>query len=346
MTMRFDEADFFEAGALQLDPALVVVRGLSEDAEDEVVTLSVTAPEDGEAIEDGPTAPSGVSELVGEEVVAAAVTTVAPTAEPSFYELWDIQLKVDLNRQAFLDVTLPMLDAYDALGLSTITLQNSQLDGVLDVRMFGPEIDATGEVTILRGEVLMMNKSFGLQDGLIVFSGQPIDNPNIEIVAVHKTQSHGDISVTVTQSAEAPAVNFSSDEGYSITSILSILLTGQSAEDLGATGSGAMQQIGTFLSSQAGGVLSSKASSASKTSLIDSLSFGSLEDQLLSDIKVGTSVGDRGFLELQWNLGAAAEENGGSQTEISFEYAFTRRLEGEIHIGNDRSADVYYTIRF
>ncbi|MEY3212771.1 MAG: hypothetical protein RIT28_3252 [Pseudomonadota bacterium] len=346
MSMRFDEADFFEAGALQLDPALVVVRGLSEDADDEVVSLSVAAPDGGEATNDDPTAPIGVTELVGEEVVAAAVTTVAPTAEPSFYELWDIRLNVDLNRQAFLDVTLPMLDAYDALGLSTITLQNSQLDGVLDVRMFGPEIDATGEVTILRGEVLMMNKSFGLQDGLIVFSGQPIDNPNIEIIAVHKTQSHGDISVSVTQSAEAPAVNFSSDEGYSITSILSILLTGQSAEDLGATGSGAMQQIGTFLSSQAGGVLSSKASSASKTSLIDSLSFGSLEDQLLSDIKVGTSVGDRGFLELQWNLGAAAEENGGSQTEISFEYAFTRRLEGEIHIGNDRSADVYYTIRF
>jgi hypothetical protein len=328
-------------GALRLDPALVVVRGLTEAADDEVVTLSVAAP-----VGEGATAPSGVTELVGEEVVAAAVNTVAPTAEPSFYELWDIRLNVDLNRQAFLDVTLPMLDAYDALGLSTITLQNSQLDGILDLRMFGEDIDATGEVTILRGEVLMMNKSFSLQDGLIVFSGQPIDNPNIEIVAVHKTQSHGDISVSVTQSAEAPAVNFSSDEGHSITSILSILLTGQSAEDLGSTGSGAMQQIGTFLSSQAGGVLSSKASSASKTSLIDSLSFGSLEDQLLSDIKVGTSVGDRGFLELQWNLGAAAEENGGSQTEISFEYAFTRRLEGEIHIGNDRSADLYYTIRF
>ncbi|MBK9647640.1 MAG: translocation/assembly module TamB domain-containing protein [Deltaproteobacteria bacterium] len=341
MTMRFEESDFFEAGALRLDPALVVVRGLNEEAEAELVTVDVA--EGGDA---DPTAPVGVSELVGEEVIAAAVTTVAPTAEPSFYELWDIRLNVDLNRQAFLDVTLPMLDAYDALGLSTITLQNSQLDGVLDVRMLGEEIDATGEVTILRGEILMMNKSFGLQDGLIIFSGQPIDNPNIEIVAVHKTQSHGDISVNVSQSAEAPNVSFTSDEGYSITSILSILLTGQSAEDLGTTGAGAMQQIGTFLSSQAGGVLSSKASSASKTSLIDSLSFGSLEDQLLSDIKVGTSVGDRGFLELQWNLGASAEENGGSQTEISFEYAFTRRLEGEIHIGNDRSADVYYTIRF
>ncbi|MCK6521330.1 translocation/assembly module TamB domain-containing protein [Myxococcota bacterium] len=342
MSLRFDESDFFEAGALQLDPALVVMRGLAEDGEPVSVSGegSAAAGEGGEAAEDS------LSQLVGEEVVAAAVTTVAPTAEPSFYELWDIQLNVDLNRQAFLEVTLPMLDAYDALGLSTITLQNSQLDGVLDVRMFGEDIDATGEVTILRGEVLMMNKSFGLQDGLIVFSGQPIDNPNIEIVAVHKTQSHGDISVNVSQSAEAPNVSFSSDEGYSITSILSILLTGQSVEDLGATGAGAMQQIGTFLSSQAGGVLSSKASSASKTSLIDSLSFGSLEDQLLSDIKVGTSVGDRGFLELQWNLGASADENGGSQTEISFEYAFTRRLEGEIHIGNDRSADLYYTIRF
>ena len=347
MSMRFEESDFFETGALQLDPALVVVRGLTDDAEDEVVTVSVSAaPGGGVAADADPTAQSGVPELVGEGVIAAAVTTVAPTAEPSFYELWDIQLNVDLNRQAFLDVTLPMLDAYDALGLSTITLQNSQLDGVLDVRMFGDEIDATGEVTILRGEVLMMNKSFGLQDGLIVFSGQPIDNPNLEIVAVHQTQSHGDISVNVSQSAEAPVISFTSDEGYSITSILSILLTGQSVEDLGTTGAGAMQQIGTFLSSQAGGVLSSKASSASKTSLIDSLSFGSLEDQLLSDIKVGTSVGDRGFLELQWNLGAAAEENGGSQTEISFEYAFTRRLEGEIHIGNDRSADLYYTIRF
>ena len=341
MSLRFDESDFFEAGALQLDPALVVVRGLAEEGDAVSVSGGAQAAEGGD-----PGAQVQVSELVGEELVAAAVTTVAPTAEPSFYELWDIRLNVDLNRQAFLDVTLPMLDAYDALGLSTITLQNSQLDGELDVRMFGEDIDATGEVTILRGEVLMMNKSFGLQDGLIVFSGQPIDNPNIEIVAVHKTQSHGEISVNVSQSAEAPNVSFTSDEGYSITSILSILLTGQSVEDLGATGAGAMQQIGTFLSSQAGGVLSSKASSASKTSLIDSLSFGSLEDQLLSDIKVGTSVGDRGFLELQWNLGAAADENGGSQTEISFEYAFTRRLEGEIHIGNDRSADVYYTIRF
>ncbi|MCB9793096.1 MAG: translocation/assembly module TamB domain-containing protein [Alphaproteobacteria bacterium] len=263
---------------------------------------------------------------------------------PPFWWDFDIQLSIDLARKATLDVTVPLLETYDALNLSTMQLKDTVLDGVIDFRMYRDLLTIVGAVNTRRGTVTVMNEDFELsEESTLTFSGQEYTNPALDITATHDAGGYGLIDVRITQSVELPSIEFVSDQGYSITDVLSILLIGRPTTDLGQAGAGVLGDITSFLASQASGALSDQFEVFGGGSIVDSFQVGSDANAVFSSVKLGSTIGDRAYLELQLNRDPDEDE---APTELTLEYVLTRRLEGVLHVGGENSADVYANWRF
>lgn len=274
-----------------------------------------------------------------------AVAEARQALEQPFYHPWDIRVDIDLNRQLFLNVTLPMLDAYDALGLSTVQITDAQVDGQLALHMEGDTLDATGDLETLRGAVVVFNEDFELASGQLSFAGQEVTNPVLDILAVRDSGAYGDIAVRITQTAENPDLEFSAEGSYTLTDIMSILMLGRPTSELSDANSGALNSIMAFVTSQATGALLQKTGTGGG-SLLDTVSFDTVQ-QGLPSVTVGSAVGDQGFLELTLNFRADEDE---PDVEANLEWSFSRRLEGALYLGvgdvRTYSADLYYTRRF
>lgn len=298
------EADFFDSGALELDPAIQVIR-------------------------------TGV-----------ATTSSTKDKEPPFYYPWAVLVNVDLNRSATIEVTVPLLDTYDSLGLSSMTLDDTELDGQIRYHQVKDTIEIFGDIRTLRGAVEVMGNNFELREGDISFSGETYTNPTLDILAVLDTSSYGEVSVKVSQTAEHPAIDFASDAGYSITDILAILLMGRPTSELGQANSGGLSDIFAFASTQATGVLTQQAEIfGGRGSLVDSFQVGGSDSQMVSTFTFGRSLGDRAYVEVEFNRDPDPAA-GDYPTEVGLEYVLNRRLEAVFRVGGESSADIYANWRF
>ncbi|MCB9766175.1 MAG: translocation/assembly module TamB domain-containing protein [Alphaproteobacteria bacterium] len=275
----------------------------------------------------------------------AAIVATRKEEAPPFYHPWDINLDVDLNRTAILDVTVPLLDTYDSLKLSSLSLGAGTLDGQITYTMHGDDIGITGTVTVLRGTVTVMANDFDLDEGTIIFSGQSYTNPTLDISAVHNAGSYGDITVKIGKTVDSPSIDFLSDDGYSLSDIMSILLLGRPTEALGQSSGGGLAEISAFALTQTSGLVSQQLEIfGGGGSLVDSLQVSSDDNQLFSSVRFGRTFGDRIYVEIEFNNFDEDEDE--ALVEATLEYVITRRLEGVLNLGAENSADLYANWRF
>ncbi|MCP4806480.1 MAG: hypothetical protein GY884_14155 [Proteobacteria bacterium] len=258
--------------------------------------------------------------------------------EPAFYHPWDIQLGVDLNRRARLNVVVPFLDSYgDALGLATIRLAEADLDGVLDVRLHEDVVEVLGEVTTLRGTVEVVNNDFALQTGTILFGGGSYLNPTLDLHAKRQAGRYGVIEVFIGQTVDVPTLEFASEENYTTTDILSILLFGQSTAELtGGLG---------VLTSGFTGVLTEQLESIGTRRVVDSFSIDSGSSGAVGGVRAGWQVGSKGWVEVAWRSADEREDNE-SPYSVTAQWLLTRRLQAEFSVDEEPSADLLATWRF
>lgn len=260
---------------------------------------------------------------------------------PPFYYPWDIEVDVDLNRSTRLDITVPLFDGYDeALKLSELRLKNAVLDGKITYLQREDFYDAKGTVDIIRGSMELINKAFNLDDGCeIQFSGSEIENPTINFKASRTEGAYGTIGVGVTGTVENPELTFTSSEGYSNTDILTILLLGVPSSEIGGNGGDTALALAT---AQLTGALTEQLESSAQFSLVDSVQLNNTSGQGF-DLVVGKSVGNKGYLELEYNSAPEEDENG---LDATFDFVVTRRLTFQVGYDEELSSDLFYTYRF
>ncbi len=262
---------------------------------------------------------------------------------PPFYWPWDIRLDIDLNRSTHLSVVVPFLDAYGALGLTNIRLENALLDGQLAFGMQRDEIDVLGAVSTLRGDIEVVNSDFDLQEGTITFAGDDYLNPTLDLRAARVAGKYGLIEVIVQQTVEQPVLEFRSDNSaYTTTDILSILLIGRPASESGQSGGGLPAVTGLLtnqLEEAAGSVDFGR-------QLVDNFAIDAGSTSALGAVRVGWQVGNRGYLEVAWRNSAELTDEGETNFDVTLDWVINRRLQAELSLNQEAAADVFATWRF
>ena len=275
-------------------------------------------------------------QLVREEQQLAALIE---EGQP-FYYPWDIQVDVDLNRSMRLDITVPLFDGYDeALKLSELRLKNAVMDGQITYLQREDFYDAKGNVNIVRGSLELINKAFNLDEGELQFGGSEIENPTINFQASRIEGTYGTIGVGVTGNVENPELTFTSSEGYSNTDILTILLLGIPSSKIGGNGGDTALALAT---AQLTGALTEQLESGAQFNLVDSVQLNNSTGQGF-DLVVGKSVGNKGYLELEYNSAPEEDENG---LDATFDFVITRRLTFQLGYDEELSSDLFFTYRF
>ncbi|MFT5585789.1 MAG: hypothetical protein ACI9VR_003382, partial [Cognaticolwellia sp.] len=259
---------------------------------------------------------------------------------PPFYYPWDIEVDVDLNRSTRLDITVPLFDGYDeALKLSELRLKNAVLDGKITYLQREDFYDAKGDVNIIRGSLELINKAFNLDKGEIQFSGGDIENPTINFQASRVEGTYGTIGVGVSGTVENPELTFSSSEGYGNADILTILLLGVPSSEIGGNGGDTALALAT---AQLTGALTEQLESSAQFKLVDSVQLNNSTGQGF-DLVVGKSVGNKGYLELEYNSAPEEDEN---SLDATFDFVITRRLTFQVGYDEELSSDLFFTYRF
>lgn len=248
---------------------------------------------------------------------------------PPFYADFDVNIGIDLNRAFEINVELPFVDDYGALGALVSTAKvSARLDSDgLAVTLKDGSLAVVRGVNIVDGQVHLLQSDFTIDSGSrLVFLGDPT-NPQLDIHA-SMAVSHGTVAVAITGPAQpTPDTSFSSAEYPDQTDIFTILATGEAPEQLASTGLGVGQLAGTALN----GVLGR---STSRVLTIDP--GGRVRVPVLRE--PGLKV------EYVANLRTVPGENG---SELSAEVQFGKKLLAQGAVGGVHSyGDIYWEVRF
>ena len=210
-----DESFFTGAGdALQLDPAMRVLRGPDADLAD-----------------------------------ATRLGRAQAGDETTLPRWLDLDLGVDLDRSAFLDASMPMRAYLGAVasGFASIQLV-AQMDGELRAEGANGDLSLEGAVVPVRGTATVFGKPFDIAGGTIAFTGRDYANPILDLTAVHDAGAYGKIEVRIRGSASAPDPTFSSDAYPSTDDVLAILVLGRPLSE--AQSNDALSLVSGLLQSQ------------------------------------------------------------------------------------------------
>ena len=144
------------------------------------------------------------------------------------------------------------------IGKADVTLVgyglDAQVDGWLDVH------ESPGEPTTGNGEIHLSGiyKAYGqdltIQQGRLLFAGQPINDPQLNLVAT-RTVDAVTAKLTVTGRAQKPQLEVSADPTMSQTEALSYLVTGKPITAVGSGESDLVQSAARSLGGAAGNLL-------------------------------------------------------------------------------------------
>jgi hypothetical protein len=265
---------------------------------------------------------------------------------PEFWERWLIDLDLDIVPQtARLDVAIPIDASYGKVSaaLSTVEL-DSWLEGLLHLNIDHGAMAMTGEIETRRGESKVFGKEFDLDEGVISFAGD-LEDPILDITAVHRTQKYGDITANIGGSASEIKLGFESSETWSETDVASILLLGMPASELSQSQGGS----GMSLVNAAVSMMGQAAADAGVMGTLDMLEVEGSSDSesgaSISSIRAGRALSEKLFLIVGLDFDAEEQEN---TTEATIEWLISRQIFAEFVTGDagESSVDVYTRWRF
>jgi autotransporter translocation and assembly factor TamB len=183
---------------------------------------------------------------------------------------------------------------------------NIELGGELHVtKAPGASVRIVGEIRLLRGWYAFQGRRFTLDEGTITFTGATPPEPTFDITAVYTVRDYR-ISVHITGSAEKPHLELSSEPPLEQADILSVLVFGKPAHELGKGQSVALQQ-------QALGLAAGYAIPELRTSVMNTLGLETLEVELPEGeepgrVSAGRYVAQDVFVSLAQEFGRRAAQ--------------------------------------
>lgn len=226
----------------------------------------------------------------------------------------DAKVDVDLRRNLFLDVSMPLKGDYGVVAQWASTLDvATQLDGALDVRTHAGDLSIAGTVEPQRGTVDVLGRSFAIETGSVAFTGRDWRAPVLDLRAGYESDHNGKVDVVVSGTADHPEIDFQSDE-YGRDDAFAIVTLGAPLGELGADRGEAnseMMAVSTALSLLQGKL---------KSDVSEITSFSRLE---LVEI---TETGERGGFSLGKDVFVTVEHDGSADDVsenafgVTFEY--------------------------
>lgn len=112
----------------------------------------------------------------------------------------------------------------------------------------GDEAVVTGQIQSRRGKIEIQGSEFKLERSVVTFAGGDVDNPRLDIVAVHRRSPY-EIEARIGGSVKEPTLTFASDPPMDQADILSVLLFGKPTTDLDEGEQSTLQQEALSLTS-------------------------------------------------------------------------------------------------
>jgi translocation and assembly module TamB len=176
-----------------------------------------------------------------------------------------------------------------------------------------------GTIETIRGDYIFYGRSFKIEQGRVVFAGEPEVNPSLDIKALYvETQSKTKIHLTVGGVLNQPQLTLASEPPLEQTDIISVLVTGKPMDEIGKDGGKkdsesqamAKSMVANYFAEQVRQRLQSKTK-------IDVLRVN-MKNSEETDLTVGKNISNRLFLAYDQTLGVNGE----------------RRVEAEYSLGH------------
>jgi translocation and assembly module TamB len=169
----------------------------------------------------------------------------------------------------------------------------------------------TGEIRLERGWYAFQGRRFEIDEGRIVFGGDVPPDPQLDITALNKTGGY-EVTVRITGRASEPALALSSSPPLEQADILSLLVFGRPARDLG-------RQQSLDLQKQAISLASGYVMPELRQSVLDTLGLDTFEAGA-EGVRAGRYVTRDVFITLSQDFTGRAGQT------VGVEYSVTRRL--------------------
>jgi hypothetical protein len=172
-----------------------------------------------------------------------AILTRAPDPEPSLYEDFDVTLRINMNRNLELDMSVPFIEEIGVIGAAVSRADlSARIGGSATASLSSRDLRMNGNVDLLEGKIGMLNSRFNLERGSMFFTGNDPYNPIMDIHAQMKIPE-ATVDLYMTGTPETPVIDLSSKEFPDKTQVLTILLTGYAPDEM------AYDQMPEFLAS-------------------------------------------------------------------------------------------------
>jgi hypothetical protein len=255
---------------------------------------------------------------------------------PSVADNFDIDLKVDFQQNVVLKADIPLAGDSGFAQLATFSMDLG-LDGKLRIGQQKGILSVTGELMTLRGELNALGKRFGIEEGLITFTGENFANPMLDLTASHQVGQYGKVNINIMGDVTNTQMEFSSPEYPDQTDVMSMLLFGKPtsamSETEGESGSGVL--------SAALSTVGGQAARASGAAFLQNVAV----DPGSGSVKVGFPLSEKVYLSIER---LKPESDTDNTTQAALEWLLARRSYAEFITGDKgkSSSDLYWRWRF
>jgi len=258
-------------------------------------------------------------------IVDGAEPQERPPATPSLMRTLGLLVSVRIERNAWVRRT----DADIELGGELKITKSSDED-----------VRIVGTIRLLRGWYVFQGRRFTLEEGTITFTGATPPNPTFDVTAVFKNPSYR-VTVHLGGTSEKPELTLASDPPLEQADILSVIIFGKPARDLGKGESVKLQEQALQLAS--GYVMPEL-----RASVMDTLGLDTLDVEMPQGaarrgrVSVGRYVAGDVFVSLAQEFGARAGQ------AVGVEYGLTPQIsiKGSTSTRGDSAIDVFWHRRY
>ncbi|TMA35936.1 MAG: translocation/assembly module TamB [Deltaproteobacteria bacterium] len=216
-----------------------------------------------------------------------------------------------------------------------------ELGGELKIAKAADEgVRIVGTIRLLRGWYVFQGRRFTLDEGTITFTGATPPNPTFDVTAIFKNPNYR-VTVHLGGTSEKPELTLASDPPLEQADILSVIIFGKPARDLGKGESVKLQEQALQLAS--GYVMPEL-----RTSVMNTLGLDTLDVEMPQGadrrgrVSVGRYVAGDVFVSLAQEFGARAGQ------AVGVEYGLTPQIsiKGSTSTRGDSAIDVFWHRRY
>jgi len=223
----------------------------------------------------------------------------------------------------------------------TITAQNqifvrgrgleSEFSAQLAVAGTSSQPLVTGRLTMIKGQLDLLGKTFTFKRGIIEFDGGPEIDPRLDLLA-EITANNVTAQIVVGGTARQPKLELTSSQGLPQDEVLSSVLFGKSVSSLSAGEAFQLAQSAATLAGFGGGG-GGLLTTVRRGLGVDRLEFVAGENGRGGAVEAGRYVSDRVYVGVEQGIGA-------NQSRATVEVDITKNLKAEANVGADSETRV------